>query len=90
MLKNYFKIAAHAFHRYQYIWIGCWYCYLFGHCAFIQDELSYDKYNDKADQIVRITFHGKMKGQTINESTIMPRWHKRPKLSFRKLRRPPG
>lgn len=78
MLKNYFKIAARSLLRNKaFTAIN-----IFGLAAgiatclvivlFIQDELSYDKYNDKADQIVRITFHGKMKGQTINESTVMP------------------
>lgn len=78
MLKNYFKIAARSLFRNKaFTAIN-----IFGLAAgiatclvivlFIQDELSYDKYNEKADQIVRITFHGKMKGQNINESTVMP------------------
>lgn len=78
MFKNYFKIAVRSLLRNKaFTTIN-----IFGLAAgiatclvivlFIQDEWSYDRYNEKADQMVRITFHGKMKGQNINESTVMP------------------
>lgn len=78
MFSNYFKIAVRSLLRNKaFTAIN-----IFGLAAgiatclvivlFIQDELSYDRFNEKADQIVRVTFHGKMKGQTINESTVMP------------------
>lgn len=31
-------------------------------CLFVQHERSYDRFNKRSDQIVRITFHGKMNG----------------------------
>jgi putative ABC transport system permease protein len=39
---------------------------------FIRHELSYDRYNDKADRIVRVTFGGHMNGHEIKEANVMP------------------
>ncbi|GAB2518498.1 ABC transporter permease [Spirosoma aerophilum] len=39
---------------------------------FVLDELSYDRYNDKADRIVRVVFHAVMNGGEINEANVMP------------------
>src|SRR5436190_1112445 len=39
---------------------------------FVQNELSYDRYNKKADQIVRVIFRGTVQGQKMNESHVMP------------------
>jgi putative ABC transport system permease protein len=39
---------------------------------FVLDELSYDRYNEKADQIVRVFFQGTMQGGTIKEAHVMP------------------
>src|SRR5690242_17298787 len=39
---------------------------------FIRDELSYDRYNKKADQIVRVVFRGVTEGQEIKEANVMP------------------
>ena len=39
---------------------------------FVQNEFSYDRYNTKADQIVRVTFRGKMNGGEIKEANVMP------------------
>ena len=39
---------------------------------FVQDELSYDRFNKKADQIVRVTFGGKLSGEIMKECVIMP------------------
>ncbi|MDN5200989.1 ABC transporter permease [Fulvivirgaceae bacterium BMA10] len=35
---------------------------------FVADELSYDRYNEKADQIVRVVLKGKMNGELIKEA----------------------
>src|SRR5215218_4270988 len=39
---------------------------------YIQNELSYDRFNKKADQIVRVTFRGKMNGGELKEANVMP------------------
>ncbi len=36
---------------------------------FIVDELSFDRYNEKADRIVRVVLKGKMNGEVIKESS---------------------
>lgn len=35
---------------------------------FVMDELSFDRYNEKADQIVRVVLKGKMNGEIIKEA----------------------
>lgn len=78
MLKNYFKIA------YRNLWRnkGFTFINIFGLAIgiatcliimlFVQNELSYDRYNEKAERMVRVVFRGKMQGGNINESTVMP------------------
>jgi putative ABC transport system permease protein len=39
---------------------------------FIRHEWSFDRYNDKAEHIVRVTFGGRMNGQDIKEANVMP------------------
>jgi putative ABC transport system permease protein len=39
---------------------------------YVQHELSYDRFNKKADRIVRVTFRGKMNGGEIKEANVMP------------------
>ena len=39
---------------------------------FIHHEWSYDRYNQKADRIVRVTFGGHMNGHEIKEANVMP------------------
>ncbi len=39
---------------------------------FVLDELSYDRYNDKANRMVRVVFHAVMNGGEINEASVMP------------------
>lgn len=39
---------------------------------YVWNELSYDRFNEKADQIVRVVFKGKMNGGEIKEATVMP------------------
>src|SRR5438876_875516 len=39
---------------------------------FVQQQLSYDRYNNKADRIVRVVLKGKMQVGEIKESHFMP------------------
>ena len=39
---------------------------------FVQHELSFDRFNKKADRIVRVVFRGKMNGGEIKEANVMP------------------
>jgi putative ABC transport system permease protein len=39
---------------------------------FVGHELSYDRYNDKADRIFRVTLQIKMQGGVIKEANVMP------------------
>jgi putative ABC transport system permease protein len=39
---------------------------------FVQRELSFDRFNKKADRIVRVIFHGRMNGAEIKEANVMP------------------
>ncbi|UFH54228.1 ABC transporter permease [Spirosoma sp. KNUC1025] len=41
-------------------------------CLYIFNELSYDRYSDKADRMVRVVFRGIMNGGQINEANVMP------------------
>ena len=78
MLKNYFKIAWRnllknkAFSAINIVGLafGLASCMLIS--LYVLDELSFDRYNEKADQIVRVYFKGTMQGGKINESHIMP------------------
>ena len=78
MLKNYFKIAwrnllknkAFSFINIMGLSIGISICFII--MLFVQDELSYDKYNVKADRMYRIAFKAVLNGGKINESNVMP------------------
>lgn len=39
---------------------------------YVQHEMSYDRFNKKADHIVRVVFRGKMNGGEIKEANVMP------------------
>ena len=39
---------------------------------FVVHELSYDRFHEKADRIVRVVFKGTVQGQEINEAHVMP------------------
>ncbi|MEP7322944.1 MAG: ABC transporter permease [Saprospiraceae bacterium] len=77
MLKNYLKIAWRNLLNNKSMFginvlgltIGLATCLII--TLFVVDELSYDRFNEKADQIVRVYFHGKLKDEIINEQTIM-------------------
>jgi len=60
--------------------IGLTVCLLIS--LFVLDELSYDRFNDKADQIVRVIFRGTIQGGTMNEAIVMPPTAKTLKADF--------
>jgi len=78
MLQNYIKIAwrnlkrNRAFSAINIIGLalGLATCLLIS--LFVLDELSYDRFNEKADRIVRVIFRGVMQGGIINEAHVMP------------------
>ncbi|WP_461103556.1 ABC transporter permease [Spirosoma koreense] len=78
MLTNYVKIAWRnlvrnkAFSAINIVGlaIGLATCLIIS--LFVLDELSYDRYNEKADRIVRVFFQGTMQGGTMKEAHVMP------------------
>src|SRR5450755_2467283 len=78
MIQNYFKIAwrnllknkAFSFINILGLSIGISVCFII--MLFVQDELSYDRFNKNADRIVRINFKASINGGKINESNVMP------------------
>src|ERR1019366_6666315 len=77
MLINYFKIAwrnlvknkAFTAINIAGMAIGIATCLII--MLFVQDEFSYDRFNEKADQIVRVVFRGTMNGEKMKESSVM-------------------
>jgi putative ABC transport system permease protein len=78
MLQNYFKIAFRNLWRNKAfsainifgLAIGIATCLII--ILFVQNELSYDRYNTKADQMVRVVFRGTVDGQKMKEANVMP------------------
>ncbi|MBD2699227.1 ABC transporter permease [Spirosoma sp. BT702] len=78
MLTNYIKIAWRnllrnkAFSAINIVGLalGLATCLLIS--LFLLDELSYDRYNEKANRMVRVVFHAVMNGGEINEAIVMP------------------
>ncbi|GGF06151.1 ABC transporter permease [Hymenobacter cavernae] len=78
MLQNYLKIALRNLWRNKAfsainilgLAIGMATCLMI--MLFVQNELSYDRYNEKADHIVRVVFRGSIQGQKIKEANVMP------------------
>ena len=78
MLQNYIKIAwrnlvrNRAFSAINIIGLamGLATCLLI--MLYILDELSYDRFNEKADRIVRVIFRGYVQGEKMNEAHVMP------------------
>lgn len=78
MIRNYLKMAwrnliknkAFSFINIFGLSIGMSVCFII--MLFVQDELSYDKFNEKADRIVRVQFKANINGGAINESNVMP------------------
>ena len=78
MLNNYFKIALRNLRRNKMfsainifgLALGLATCLTI--LLFVQHELSYDRYNEKADQIVRVVIWGMMQGGELKEANVMP------------------
>jgi len=78
MFKNYIKIAYRNFWRNKSfaainifgLAIGISVCFII--MLFVQDELSYDRFNEKADRIVRVVFKANINGGKIFEANVMP------------------
>lgn len=78
MLKNHFKIALRNLWRHKSfsainifgLAIGIATCLVI--MLFIGNVLSYDRYNEKADRIVRVIFKGSVQGEKLNEAHVMP------------------
>ena len=78
MLINYFKIAYRnlmknkVFSFINIFGLSIGLAVSFVILMYVQDELSYDRFNKNADNIVRVVFHANLNGGKINESVIMP------------------
>ncbi|WP_128546999.1 ABC transporter permease [Larkinella soli] len=78
MFQNYFKIAWRNLVRNRAfsainiagLALGLATCLLIS--LFVLDELSFDRFHQKADRIVRVVFRGTMQGGQINEAHVMP------------------
>lgn len=78
MLKNYFKIAfrnlwrnkLYSFINISGLAIGIATCLII--MLFVNNELGYDRYNEKADRMYRVYFQGNVQGAKMKESTVMP------------------
>jgi len=78
MLKNYFKTAwrnirknkLFSFINILGLSIGIAVCFII--MLYVQDELSYDKFNKNAERIARVIFQANINGGKINESVVMP------------------
>ena len=77
MIKNYFKIAwrnsiknkGTLFINVFGLAIGIATCLMIA--LFVFHELSYDTFNKKADQIVRVVMNAKINGEQIKEAVVM-------------------
>ena len=78
MFRNYFKIAWRSFLRNKSfsainilgLSIGIAVCFII--LLFVQDELSYDRFHAKANDIYRIEFNASINNGKINEANVMP------------------
>lgn len=78
MFRNYIKIAWRSFLRNKSfsainilgLSIGIAVCFIIS--LFVQEELSYDRFHAKANDIYRIEFNASINGGIINESNVMP------------------
>src|SRR5271170_2222367 len=78
MLRNYFKIAWRNLVRNKTfsainifgLAIGIATCLII--MLFVNNELSYDRFNKKADRMVRVYFEGNVQGEKMKESSVMP------------------
>ncbi len=78
MFKNYFKTAWRSFLKnktFSFIniaglSIGISVCFII--LLYVQNELSFDRFNKNADRIVRVVFQANINGGKIDESNVMP------------------
>ena len=78
MIKNYFKIALRSLLRNKSfsainifgLTLGITTCLLI--LLYVQNEMSYDSFNEKADRIVRVVFRGSIQGEKMKEAMVMP------------------
>ena len=78
MIKNYIKVAWRNLLKHKSfsliniagLSIGMTVCFVI--MLFVQDELSFDKFNKNADNIVRVVFNASINGGKISESNVMP------------------
>ena len=78
MIKNYLKIAwrslvknrAFSFINIAGLSIGISSCFII--MMYVQNELSYDRFNKNADRIVRVVFKADINGGKIFEANVMP------------------
>jgi putative ABC transport system permease protein len=78
MLKNYIKIAIRSLWRSKAfsainifgLAIGIASCLVI--MLFVEHELSYDRFHEKSDRIVRVIFRGSVQGEQMNEAHVMP------------------
>ncbi|MGV3639229.1 MAG: ABC transporter permease [Adhaeribacter sp.] len=78
MFRNHLKIALRNLWRHKAfsainvlgLAIGLATCLVI--LLFVGHELSYDRYHEKADRIVRVVFRGSMRGNLIREASVMP------------------
>ena len=78
MIKNYLKIAFRSLWKNKSftainiagLALGIATCIII--VMYVNNELSYDRYNEKADRIVTVYFQGNIQGQEMNEASVMP------------------
>ncbi len=78
MIKSYFTIALRNLWRSKGfsainvlgLAIGIATCLII--MLFVQHELSYDRYNKKADRMVRVVIRGNVKGEKMREANVFP------------------
>jgi len=78
MFKNNFKIALRNLSRNKGfsainilgLALGIATCLLI--VLYLQSQLAYDRYNEKADRMVRVVFNARMQGHDIKEANVMP------------------
>lgn len=77
MIRNYFKIAWRNILKNKGIFsiniaglaIGIASCLII--MLFVVDELSYDRFNEKADEIARVVFRANINGEEMKEAVVM-------------------
>ncbi len=78
MFRNYFKTAWRNIHKNKLfsalnifgLSIGMASCFII--LLYVQDELSYDRFNEKADRTYRVAFKANINGGKILEGNVMP------------------